>query len=319
MRARAITLAAAGLLALSGLAAVAPPARAQAAITAVVNFAAGGATDIIARIMAPVLSDSLGAPIVVKNSAGAAGTIGAAEAARARPDGQTLLFSAMGPMVIQPHRMAGLSYRAQDFAPVCQAVSAPVVMLTPAASGLRTIAEVVERARATPGGLPYGSSGPGTVPHISMVAWARAAGVPMNHVPYRGAGEVLLAFQQGTVALFNGEPAYHRQHALTVLAAFTPERLAELPEVPTMRELGYDLSYAIWQGLFAPAALPPPLLARLDAACAAAMRDPAVLGALHRAGLPTSYRGGRDFAALIAADSERFRLLIDAAGLRHAE
>ena len=244
------------------------PAFAQAPITLVVNFAAGGPTDITSRLLAPALTTTLGAQVVVKNTAGAAGTIGAHEVARARPDGLTLLVSPIGPMVIQPHYRANLPYRPADFAPVCQFSSTPVVMMTPEASGLRSLRDVLERAREAQGGFPYASTGPGSVPHISMVALARAAGIGMNHIPFRGSGEVMVAFQQGSVAVFSDQPA---------------------------------------------------VVARLEAACGAVMREPGMIAAFARVQMPIEYRGAADFAVFMAAESDKFRRIIEQTGMRSAE
>jgi tripartite-type tricarboxylate transporter receptor subunit TctC len=308
---------------LLGAAALAPllaaPARAQAPITLIVPFAPGGATDLTARVMQPELSALLGAAVVVKNTTGASGTIGGAEAARAAPDGQTLFFSPVGPMAIQPSLQRGIRYTAADFAPICQATSAEVVMMTPKASGMRTLADVIARAKAEDGNLPFGSSGIGTIPHISMVAFQRAAGIRMVHVPFRGAGEVMLAFQQGALALFSDQPANIRQHDLHPIAAFAPQRMADFPEVPTMRELGHDLAYSIWQGIFAPAATPVPVLERLEAACAAALANPAVIAGLRRIDTPPLFRDRAALAAFVAAESARYRDLIEATGMRRAE
>ncbi len=295
------------------------PAFAQAPITLVVNFAAGGPTDITSRLLAPALTTTLGAQVVVKNTAGAAGTIGAHEVARARPDGLTLLVSPIGPMVIQPHYRANLPYRPADFAPVCQFSSTPVVMMTPEASGLRSLRDVLERAREAQGGFPYASTGPGSVPHISMVALARAAGIGMNHIPFRGSGEVMVAFQQGSVAVFSDQPAVVRQHGLHAIAVFAPARTVEFPDTPTMRELGFELSYSIWQGIFAPAATPPAVVARLEAACGAVMREPGMIAAFARVQMPIEYRGAADFAVFMAAESDKFRRIIEQTGMRSAE
>lgn len=306
------------LLALGGLAG-APVARAQQPVVLVVPFAPGGGTDLTARVVQPELAAALGVPVVVKNTAGASGTIAGAEVARAAPDGQVLLFTPVGPVAIQPNLQRGIRYQAADFAPVCQVASVDVVMMTPQASGLRTLADVLARARAEGGNLPYGSSGIGTMPHISMVDLQNATGVRMTHVPFRGGGEVMLAFQQGTLALFSDQPATVRQHGLHTIAVFAPARLPEFPDAPTLRELGYDLTYAIWTGIFAPAATPAAVLDRLEAACATAMRRPAVAEGLRRIDTPVAYRDRRDLAGFLAAENAKYRALIETAGLRQAE
>lgn len=299
------------------LVASAMPAAAQ--VQMVVNFAAGGPSDIVARLMQNEMSAALGQAMVVRNVTGAAGTIGTAEVARARPDGQTLLFSPVGPIAIQPNFRRGLTYSADSFAPICQVADSPVAMLTPRNSGLRTVADVLARARAQGMDFPFASTGTGTIPHISMVALMRLTNTQMNHVPYRGGGEVMLAFQQGQVQLFNDQTLLIRQYDLHAIAFLTERRNPDFPEVPTMREQGHDLVYTIWSGLFAPAGTPEPVLARLEAACERTIRHPEVVAGMNRVAQPILYRNRADFAAFARSESEKFRTLIEAAGLRSAE
>lgn len=296
---------------------VATPALAQ--VQMVVNFAAGGPTDIVARMMQNELSAALGQAVVVRNVAGAGGTIGTAEVARARPDGQTILFSPVGPMAIQPHFRRGLGYTLENLAAICQIADSPVVMMTPKTSGLRTVADVVARGRTQGQGFPFASTGAGSIPHISNVAFMRLANIEMNHVPYRGSGEVMLAFQQGQVQLFTDQTLLIRQYDLHPIAFLTERRNPDFPQVPTMREAGYDLVYTIWSGLYAPAEVPEPVMARLEAACDRAIRHPDVVAGMARVAQPILYRNRADFAAFTRSESEKFRALIEAAGLRSAE
>ena len=293
------------------------PARAQAQM--VVNFAAGGPTDIVARMMQAEMAAALGQPVVVRNVAGAGGTIGAADVARARPDGQTILFTPVGPVAIQPHFRRGLPYALESLAAICQVADSPVVMMTPKTSGLRTVADVVARARAQGQGFPFASTGAGSIPHISMVALMRLANIEMNHIPYRGSGEVMLAFQQGQVQLFTDQTLLIRQYDLHPIAFLTEARNPDFPEVPTMREAGFDLVYTIWSGLYAPAATPEPVMARLEAACDRAIHHPEVIAGMTRVAQPILHRNRADFAAFTRRESEKFRALIEAAGLRSAE
>lgn len=296
-----------------------PVLPAQAQVQMIVNFAAGGPTDIVGRLMQTEMAAALGQPVVVRNVAGAAGTIGTAEAARARPDGQTILFSPVGPVAIQPHYRRNLSYSLQSFEAICQVASSPVVMMTPRNSGLRTVADVIARARREGQGFPFASTGHGTIPHIAMVGLMRLANVELNHIPYRGSGEVMLAFQQGQVQLFTDQTLLIRQYELHPIAFLTETRNPDFPEVPTMREAGYDLVYTIWSGLYAPAGTPEPVLARLEAACDRTMRHPDVVAGMTRVAQPILYRNRADFAAFSRAESEKFRALIEAAGLRAAD
>ncbi len=291
-------------------------ARAQSPITIVVNFGAGGSADRMARLVAPGMAEILGAQVVVKNSAGAAGAIGAQEVARAKPDGTTLLLSTSGPMVIQPHFRADLPYRLADFAPICLLGDAPVMMMAAPVSGLRSAADVVARARAANGGFNYGSAGPGSIPHIVMAAMAQRAGVPMTHIPFRGSAEAIIALLRDDVSIYADLPGGLRANNLVGIGVMAEQRTAEFPEVPTLREQGFDLVYSIWAGLYAPAATPPAFLARAEAACQQALRSPAAIEGFARLSTPITFRGQRDFAAFQQAESEKFRAVVQAAGIR---
>ncbi|MEI6160582.1 MAG: tripartite tricarboxylate transporter substrate-binding protein, partial [Roseococcus sp.] len=154
--------------------------RAQAPVTIVTAFGAGSAADIVARLLAVEFAPTLGVPVVVNNITGAAGTIAANQVVRARPDGLTLLFTPIGPIAIQPNFMRNAGYVAADLVPICMVNRAPLIMMTPQNSGLRTLADVVASARA--GNFPYGTTGVGTTPHLSMVMFARVAGVEVSTV-----------------------------------------------------------------------------------------------------------------------------------------
>lgn len=292
---------------------LAQPASAQ--VTMVIAWPAGGATDISGRIMQPVLAEALGEPVIIRNTAGAAGTIGAREVARAQPDGRTILITPVGPMMIQPQLRRNVGYTPADFTPICQVLDSPVIMMTPRTSGLRTIDDVIARARAQPGAFPYASTGPGTIPHISMVAFERLAGISMNHIPYRGSGQVMQAFGEGSVTLFNDQSNLIRQYDLHAIAIFTEARSPDFPETPTMRELGYDLVYSIWTGIYGPAGMAPQVVERLERACLATMAHEQVREGLARVQIPIVVRGASEFAAFNRDQYARFGEVIRAANL----
>jgi tripartite-type tricarboxylate transporter receptor subunit TctC len=297
----------------------APAARAQPTLVIVTSFGPASAADIVARLLAAEFTPRLGQPVAVKNVTGAAGTIAANEVVRARPDGLTLLFSPIGPIAIQPSFMRNAGYRAADLAPICMVNRAPLYMLTPQTSGMRTVADVVARARAAGGTMPYASTGPGTTPHLSMVTFAKAIGTGLNHISYRGPADVMVAFTQGQVQIFNDHPSSIRANDLHPIAVLNPERTREFPEVPTMREAGFDVNFAIWHGLFAPAATPPEIIARYEAACAAAVTTEAMRVGHERITTPIVFQNARDFAATVAADSAFMRRIIEEGNLRQAE
>ncbi len=300
--------------ALAACMALAAPARAQ--VQMIIPFPAGGATDILGRMLQPELSAALGTQIVIRNVGGASGTIGATEVSRARPDGMTLFLTPVGPVAIQPHMRRNPPYTLASFTPVCQVTDSPVIMMTPKTSGLRTLADVFARARAAPGDFPYASSGIGTIPHISMVGLTRLAGVQMLHVPYRGSGDVILAFQQGSVALFSDQSILIRQYDLHAIATFTEARLADFPDAPTIRELGHDLVFSIWSGMYLPAGAPAEMVRRFEAACRRTMESATVREGLTRIAQPVRFRDTAEFTAFSRAEAEKFGRIVEEAGMR---
>lgn len=301
-------------LALLGMA-LCGAAQAQPQITLIVNFVAGGPTDLMARLLAPELSARLGASVAIRNAIGAAGGIGAAEAARARPDGTTLLLTPLGAMVIQPSFRADLPYRPSDLTPICQVADTPVVIMA-APGGPRSLAEVAARAREAGGGFHFASTGPGSMPHVATAALARSLGVAMTHVPFRGNAEAVVSLLRGDVAIFADQPGTLRANSLHAVALYAAARSPEFPDTPTLRELGHDLVYSIWSGLYAPAGTPPEFLTRVETACAAALRAPAVVEGFGRLATPIAFRGAVEFAAFNAAELEKFRGVMQAAGIR---
>ncbi|MBR0668668.1 tripartite tricarboxylate transporter substrate binding protein [Roseomonas hellenica] len=307
----------AATLAAGLLFAMAIPAKAQ--VQMIVPWPAGGGTDIIARLIQPVFAEELGAQIVIRNVGGATGTIGTAEVVRSKPDGTTLLLTSMAAVVIQPSFRANPPYSVEQLAPVCQVAEAPAVLMTPRTSGIRDVADIAARARATPGQMPYASGGVGGIGHLAMTGLTRALGIEMNHVPFRGSGDSVLAMQQGTVPLLTAEANLVQQYGLHAVAIFGERRLPEYPDAPTLRELGHDLVYPLWTGLFAPAGSPEAVIQRIDEACARTLRTPSVVQGMTRAAHPIRYLGRAEFGAYVRAEAAKYAALITASGLRQAE
>jgi tripartite-type tricarboxylate transporter receptor subunit TctC len=289
----------------------------QGPVTIVTAFGAGSAADIVARLLAAEFGPILGAPVVVTNITGAAGTIATNQVVRGRADGQTILFSPIGPIAIQPNFMRNAGYVAADLTPICMVNRAPLIMMTPQNSGLRTLADVVARARQ--GNFPYGTTGVGTTPHLSMVMFARAAGVQMEHITYRGPAEVMIAFARGDVVIMNDHPSSIRANNLHPIATLATERFPDFPDTPTFREGGFDLSMHIWHGLFAPRATPEAVIQRYEAACAQAVRSEAMRVGHERIATPIVHLNARDFAVVVAQDIDRMKTIIDQNNLRQAE
>jgi len=284
--------AACGVALAAALAGAAGPARAaypERPITVIVPFAPGGPVDIIARILNVHLSQILGQQVIVDNRGGAAGNIGMGVAARAVPDGYTLLLTSTS-IAVNPALFKKLPYDPfKDFVPISELVSAPNVIVVHPDSGINSIAELVARVKAEPGKWAYSSPGAGTKSHLTGEMLKLRAGIDMIHVPFRGAGpaaQAVLArqLQVGSVAISAAEPLV-KDGQLKALAVTSEKRWFSMPEVPTMIELGYDGFISdTFNALFAPAGTPPEIIDKLVKATREAMRRPEAIEISHRAG-----------------------------------
>jgi tripartite-type tricarboxylate transporter receptor subunit TctC len=290
-------------------------------ITLIVPFAPGGPTDIIARILSAAFQKSLGQSVIVDNRGGAAGNIGMATAARAAPDGYTLLLTSTA-IAVNPALFNNLGYDPfKDFAPISELVNAPNVIVVRADSGIRSIADLVARAKAKPGTFNYSSPGLGTKSHLTGEELKLRAGIEMTHVPYRGAGPAALAVLEGTtqvgsVALAAAE-ALIQSHQLSALAVTGAKRWFSLPDVPTMIEAGYPGFVSdTFNALFAPAATPPAVVALLAKASQAALRTPEALDQAHRAGFEVIAGTPEQLTARLAAEIPAVKELVARIGIK---
>lgn len=307
-------VAAIGVLAASAASAAYP----EKPITIVVAWPAGGATDLVTRGIQETLAKAVGGQIVVKNVPGAAGTIGAAEVAAATPDGYTLLVTPIGPMVIQPQRMK-LTYDPSSFETVCKLVDSPVVLMSPPNSRFKTVADVVAQAKADDGKLAYASTGPGTIPHMSMIAMAKAANVKLKHVPFKGSADVVQAMLSGTVELFTDQPNLVPQYNLTAIAVMAEKRIPTYPNIPTAKEGGLDLRFSIWNAMFAPKGTPADVLAKLEGACKATLADKTVVEMLDKQKQPIDFLDRAGLKAFVDKEYATAKALLEEAGLRQAQ
>lgn len=294
-----------------------PAAWAQTQV--VIPWPAGGGTDIIGRLVQAVLAENLRTPVVIRNVGGATGTIGTTEVVRARPDGTMLLLTSMAPIAIQPSFLARPPYRVDQLAPICLVAEAPATLMTPRATGLRTVADIAERARARPGELPFASGGVGGLGHLAMVGLMRSLDIDMNHIPFRGSGDAMVAMLGGNVLMLTAEANLVRQYELHAIGVFAEQRSPDMPDTPTMREQGLDLVFPLWTGMFAPAGTPAEVLDRLDAACRHTMADPRVVEGMTRAAHPVRYLNRAEFTDYVRSQAARYAQLIAAAGLRQAD
>jgi tripartite-type tricarboxylate transporter receptor subunit TctC len=253
--------------------------------------------------VAAALEKQLGQPVVVENRQGAGGGVGMQAVARAKPDGYTVLM-ALSSISILPEadKVLGRApmYQFRDFVPVARFTADPVVLAVRAESPWKTVADFVADAARRPGQITYGSSGNYGTMHVPMEMLAAKAGIRLLHVPYNGAGPAVVGLLGGQVEALATGPASIAQHVkagkVRVLAGWGAARLASLPDVPTLREVGYDVEFSQWAGLFVPAGTPEPVVARLRAASRAALDDPQFQQRFVTLGTPIQFLDAPEFA-----------------------
>ena len=286
----------------------------------VVPFPAGGATDLLARAIAQRLGQGLGQTVVVDNKAGAGGSLGSAEVAKAAPDGHTLLIATSSTHAIGPHLNPRLPYKAlgtdSDFTPVAHVANAPNLVLVPNTLPVKDVKELIAHARTHPGQLNYASSGNGTIVHLTSEAFKAQAGVFITHIPYRGTALAIPDLVSGKLHLLfdsvvSGLP-HVKDGKLKALAITSRTRSALVPELPTVAESGLPgFESTTWFGIYGPRGLPADITARLNAELNAAMKSAEVADRLARLGAePAPPNTPAQFAALVAADAARWATLI---------
>jgi len=310
--------------ALGAFAPLSPLARAQSAkpLRLVVPFTPGGSTDILARALAPKLQQALGQTVVVDNRPGAGGSIGAGEVAKAEPDGNTLLMGHIGTLAINPSIYPKLPYDPlTSFVPVAWVARVPNVLVVNAKAPSTTLKEFVERARANPGRLSYSSGGNGSAAHITFEYLKLRAKIYVIHIPYRGAAPALADVIAGQVdAIFTGAPAllpHVKSGRLRALAVSSPQRIAALPDVPTVAESGYpDFEADQWYGVVAPAGTPAERVNRLNAEINKALALPDVMQQLAVEGAVPAPGTPRAFGDLIAREIPRWAEVVKAGNVK---
>ena len=271
----------------------------------------GGAADLNARPLARHLLDLLKQPIVVVNRQGAGGAIAYSSVAKAAPDGYNLLL-ALSTISVLPEadRINGRTpaYELDQLTPVALISADPLMLIVRNDAPWRSINELVEDARKRPGKLSYGSSGNYGAVHFPMEMLAKAAAINMLHVPYGGGGPALLALLGGQIDVTAAGPSAAKAAAadgrVRVLAHWGGKRIGLFPEVPTLKESGYDAEYYLWVGLFVPAATPAPVVETLRAAVRKVVALPAYREEMEKVRIPISYMDGPEFAAFWKKDAE---------------
>jgi tripartite-type tricarboxylate transporter receptor subunit TctC len=282
-------------------------------ITMIVAFPPGGQADLAARPVAAALEKILGRSVVVENRAGAGGMLGNAAAARAEPDGHTLLM-ALSSMTFLPEaeRLYDRkpSYEYDQLMPIARVLADPGVLAVRKDSPYQSLADLVADAKRRPGQISFSSSGNYGAAHVPFEMFQQAAGIKLLHVPYRGGGPSLTAFLGAQVDITAQAPGPIYPHvqsgAARALASWGGKRTPELADIPTMIELGYrDVEYYIWAGLFVAKGTPAPVVARLRDAMRQVMADPQVTSVFEKANSPPAYMDQPEFSAFVEADARR--------------
>lgn len=304
---RAASMAGAGILFAS-----AAGAQPGAPVRLIVPFTPGGTTDIVARAIGPKLSAALGQNVIVDNKPGAGGSLGAAEAARAAPDGNTLLMGHIGTLAVNPSMYPKLPYDPlKSFVPVAYMARVPNVLVVGASSPIKSLQDLLKAARARPGTLTYSSGGNGSAAHITFEYLKLKTGIFMLHIPYRGTAPSVTDVIAGQVdCTFTGSPAvlqHIKSGRLRALAVSSPQRLAALPDVPTVAESGYrGFEADQWYGIVAPAGTPAPVVARLNAEINKALSLPDVMQQLSAEGATPMPSTPQSFGDLIRSEIPRW-------------
>ena len=317
-------IAAVAALVLSAHAAVAQnfPNR---SLTLVVAAAAGGTTDVLARIVAKRMGEDLGQSVIVENVVGGGATVGTRRVVRSEADGYTLILGNMGSLAANVWLFPQLGFDPrQDLAPVGLVAVVPMVLSVSKKSGIRDLQGFLAALRAKPGALNFGHSGPGTTGHLAAITFLYVTGTQAHDIPYRGAGPAINDLVAGTIDAVIDQTVtmipMHTGGSVTAIATSSPNRLAQIPDVPTFAEAGvpaFDLT--VWNAIAAPSATPRPVLDRLEASLKTALADPELRRCFTElaADMPQPDQiGAEPLRRLIASDIERFGPIISAVGVK---
>jgi tripartite-type tricarboxylate transporter receptor subunit TctC len=314
------------LIAASGAAALPWGASAQSyptrPISMLVGFAPGGGTDIIARLLQPALQDELGQPIAIENRAGGSGTIAAAANARGRPDGYQMLMTTVSASAVVPPTMNPPPFDIiRDQTAVVLAGTVPLVAVVPLSSPAQTFRQFLDHAKANPGKLNYSSSGVATQQHLAAEALSFAAGLQMQHIPFRGTGQAVNEILSGRIDIaIDTLPTYlpHiRAGRVRALATTLPQRVEWLPDLPSVAEAGFPgFDAAVWYMVMGPPGLPEAIIGRWVDAVNRILAEPGLRARVREAGFIPGGGSSADAAALLRRDAQRYAELIRRANIR---
>ncbi|HRA24475.1 MAG TPA: tripartite tricarboxylate transporter substrate binding protein [Usitatibacteraceae bacterium] len=292
-------------------------------VTLLVPYAPGGGHDAMARIVAEKLGPRLGQTVVVENKPGAAGMIGTEQVVRAAPDGYTLLFSSPAEIVVAPSVYRTMRYDpVRDLTPITQVGDTPLVLMAHPSVGVKTVAELIAKAKKEPGKLSFGTAGTGSSQHLAGAWINNLAGIDLQHVPYKGAGPATNDLLGGNVPLgiLGMAPVLKHIQAgrIVALAVMTPKRVDWAKDTPTVAETpgmeGFQANH--WMGLLGPAGMPPEVVAKLQGEVAAVLAMPEVRERLRGLGIDPVGSSTEDFRRFLAEERERFAKMFRLTGLK---
>ena len=290
-------------------------------IRLIVPFPPGGGTDILSRLVAQKLTESAKWTVVADNRAGAGGTIGITEAAKAAPTGYDLVMGQKDNMVVGPWLYKNLPWDpTKDFAPIAHVAYTPVIIATSANSRFKTLADVVAAAKAAPDTITYGSHGNGTTIHLAGDLFEKAAGIKIRHVPYKGSNPAMMDALAGNVDLLvSSVPSAMGQiksGKLRPLAVTSAKRSTSLPDVPTVAEQGFkDFDVSTWYGVFAPAGTPKEIVTAVNAEINKLLATPEMKDAIHAQGAEPQAMTPDQFGTQLKADYQKWRGIVQGSGV----
>lgn len=302
------------------LATTAAQAQAKPPLKILVGFPPGGSADVLARLVADALKDDF-SPVVVDNKPGAGGRIALGMVKNAKPDGQTVIVLPSGPMVLFPHVYKKLDYDAvRDFTPISQIARFQFGVVAGPASGVKSIGEMIAKAKANPGVNSYGTPGAGTLPHFMGVLMEQSSGIALNHVPFQGGAPANNALLGGHIDykfdVVSETAELHHSGKARIIAVTGARRDTQVPEVPTLREAGVNMEATAWFAMYGPAGLSGEALSRLEKAMMKIVRDPALRDKLTKLGYEPIGSNSADLAAAQRTDLARWEKPIKATGVQ---
>ncbi len=290
-------------------------------IRMIVPYPAGGSTDILARAILQPMEEFLGKTVIIDNKSGAGGIIGTTEAARAAPDGYTIVFGNLGPNALNASLYKKLAYDPiRDFVPISKVVDVPFLLVTAPSTRINSVADLIERGKKDPNALTYASVGIGSASHVTGELFRRQAGIEMRHIPYRGGAPATTDTLAGQVSVYFITPLEGLSHVqaggLKSLGISTDKRSPLFPDMPTIDETLPGFQVVVWFGILVPAGTPPAIVAKLNEAIRHAVNAPSTQATLKKLGVEPKSSTPEEFAATIRADIGKWAKVVNEGNIK---